>query len=248
MITPQLFFLAISFYTRLPCPRNLDYTLLPQAAVFLPVIGWIIGSISALGFMLAAQLWSVSTAVVIALLTGVLATGAFHEDGFADVCDGFGGGWHREQILSIMKDSRVGAYAALGLILLFALKISLLSSFPIERIPLILVAGHSFSRLCPLLIMRSHPYARKPDSKSAAAVYKPGNQSLTLAALTAIAPCLLLPGLAWLGAVPVLAANRQLGRYFNRRIGGYTGDCLGAGQQIAETVFYLSLQPLWTFT
>lgn len=247
MNTLQLFFLALSFYTRLPCPRNLDYNLLPQAAVFLPVIGWLIGSICALSFILAAQFWTVPTAVVIALLAGVLATGAFHEDGFADVCDGFGGGWHREQILSIMKDSRVGAYAALGLILLFALKISLLSHFPIERIPLILVAGHSLSRLCPLLTMHSHPYARKPDSKSAAAVFRPGKKALALTALAAISPCLLLPGLAWLSVIPVLAANRQLSHYFNRRIGGYTGDCLGASQQVAETVFYLSLQPLWTF-
>lgn len=248
MIKLQLFFLALGFYTRLPCPRNLNYDLLPQAAVFLPLIGWITGLICAITFAAADRLWPVSTAVILALVAGVLATGAFHEDGFADVCDGFGGGWQREQVLAIMKDSRVGAYAALGLILLFALKISLLSSFPAERIPLILVAAHSLSRFCPLLIMRNYRYARNADSKSAAAVYQPGNTALSLAALTAMAPCLLLPGLAWLVAAPIVAVNWLLGRYFNHRIGGYTGDCLGTSQQVAEIVFYLSLEALWTFT
>ena len=86
------FLLALGFYTRLPCPQNLDYKQLPQASVYLPIIGWLVGSVSALSFYLADWVWPQTTAAIAAIVTGILITGAFHEDGFADVCDGFGGG------------------------------------------------------------------------------------------------------------------------------------------------------------
>jgi adenosylcobinamide-GDP ribazoletransferase len=242
----ELFWLALGFYTRLPCPQHLDYSRLPSAAICLPLIGWLIGTISGLGFYLADWVWGQPVAVILAISLGILATGAFHEDGFADVCDGFGGGYGKDRILLIMKDSRIGAYGALGLLLLMALKISVLVELPAQALPGLLVAGHSISRLPPLLIMAQYDYARSDTAKSYGATVKPNKPVLVFAAITALLPLLLLPAECSLAIVPILIGQWQLGGYFYRHIGGYTGDCLGASQQVAEVVFYLSVAALWT--
>jgi adenosylcobinamide-GDP ribazoletransferase len=243
----KLFLLALSFYTRFPVPQTQDYTKLSQAVLYLPLVGWLVGGITALSFYLAEFLWPQATAVILALIMGVFATGAFHEDGFADVCDGFGGGWGKQRILEIMKDSYSGVYGFLGLLLIFLLKISLLNDMFAATVPLVLLAGHSISRLPPLLLMYYYNYARTYDSKSKDAVYKPNSGELAFASVIAILPVLLLPVLCMMAIIPVLVVNYFLGHYFHRHIGGYTGDCLGASQQIAETVFYLSVSVLWTF-
>jgi adenosylcobinamide-GDP ribazoletransferase len=243
----KLFLLALSFYTRIPCPQSVDYKLLPQAAVFLPLVGWLVGAITAVGFYLATLLWPQTTAVIVALIIGVFLTGGFHEDGFADVCDGFGGGFGKSRILEIMKDSHIGVYGVLGLLLIFLLKISLLNGITAAAVPWILLAGHSLSRLPPLLLMQRYNYARNDISKAAVAVYKPNRQELAMAVVLALLPLALLPALCVLALIPVLAVTGYLGHYFHRHIGGYTGDCLGASQQIAETVFYLSVSALWKF-
>ena len=240
--------LAISFYTRVPIATNtLDYSQLPQAAIYLPLVGWLVGSGAALVFYVAALLWSPVTAVIIALIIGILLTGGLHEDGFADVCDGFGGGYDKARILAIMKDSHVGVYAVLGLLLLLALKISVLSNMPVTAVPWVLLAGHSVSRFAPLLLMHRYDYARAEDSKASGAVYTPRMKELLVAAGCACLPLLLLPSLYWLAIIPVLIVNAGLGHYFYRHIGGYTGDCLGASQQIAEIIFYLTVSSLWIF-
>ncbi|MDD1613344.1 MAG: adenosylcobinamide-GDP ribazoletransferase [Methylococcaceae bacterium] len=243
----KLFLLALSFYTRLPGPQSQDYTKLPQAVFYLPLVGWLVGGITAASYYLADLLWPQATAVVLALIIGVFLTGAFHEDGFADVCDGFGGGWGKQRILEIMKDSYIGVYGALGLLLIFLLKISLLGGMLPAAVPLVLLAGHCISRLPPLLLMQRYDYARNNDSKASGAVFKLKLQKLAVATAIALLPLALLPALCVLAIIPVLAVNWYLGRYFHRYIGGYTGDCLGASQQIAETVFYLSVSALWTF-
>jgi adenosylcobinamide-GDP ribazoletransferase len=241
------FLLALSFYTRLPGPKSQDYTTLPQAVLYLPLVGWVVGGVTAACFCLADLLWPQETSVTLAFIIAVFLTGAFHEDGFADVCDGFGGGWGKHRILEIMKDSSTGVYGVLGLLLLFWLKINLLGDMLPAAVSWLILAGNSISRFPPLLLMQRYNYVRNNDSKSAAAVYQPNSQELAVAAITALLPLMLLPALCLLAVFPVLAVNRYLGRYFYRHIGGYTGDCLGASQQIAETVFYLSVSALWTF-
>jgi adenosylcobinamide-GDP ribazoletransferase len=183
----------------------------------------------------------------LALITGIFLTGAFHEDGFADVCDGFGGGLGKQRILDIMKDSTIGVYGVVGLLLLFLLKISLLGGMLAAAVPFVLLAGHSISRLSPLLLMQRYNYARNNDSKASGAVYKPNLHELAVATVLALLPLVLLPAFCVLAIIPVLVVNWYLGRYFYRYIGGYTGDCLGASQQISETVFYLSVSALWIF-
>jgi len=232
---------------RLPHPQALDYKRLPQAAIYLPLIGWLVGGICALVFYLADLLWPQATAVILALITGILLTGALHEDGFADVCDGFGGGMNKQRILEIMKDSHIGVYGLLGLLLMLSLKVSLLAEMPAAVAPLVLLAGHSISRLSPLLLMHRYTYARGNDSKASGAVYQPSFRELAFAAVIALLPLALLPALCMLAIIPVLVATRLLGHYFYRRIDGYTGDCLGASQQVAETIFYLSVSALWIF-
>ncbi len=243
----KLFLLALSFYTRLPVPQTLDYRQLPQAVVYLPLIGWLVGGICALIFYLADWLWPQTTAVILSLSTGILLTGGLHEDGFADVCDGFGGGMNKQRILEIMKDSQVGVYGLLGLLLMLMLKISLLSSLPAIAVPLVLLAGHSLSRWSPLLLMQGYNYAREQHSKASGAVYKPCSKELAVASIIAMLPLTLLPALCALAIIPVMLVTMLLGRYFHRHIGGYTGDCLGASQQFAETVFYLSVSAIWIF-
>ncbi len=243
----KLFILALSFYTRLPHPHVSDYRQLPRAAVYLPLIGWLVGGSCAVVFFLAEALWPQTTALILALIAGILMTGALHEDGFADVCDGFGGGMDKQRILEIMKDSHSGVYGLLGLLLLLLLKISLLSAMPASALPLVLLSGHSLSRLSPLLLMRRYDYVRDQHSKASGAVYKPEFQEMAFATVTALLPLALLPTLCVLIIIPVLLVTLLLGRYFYRHIGGYTGDCLGASQQVAETVFYLSASALWIF-
>lgn len=244
----HLLLLAVSFYTRLPVRSGLDYRFLPQASSYLPVIGWLVGAVTATGFYAASFLWPQVTAVLLALAIGILLTGAFHEDGFADVCDGFGGGYDKQQILAIMRDSQIGSYGALGLFLLMALKISSLCTLPATAVPLSLLAGHSLSRYSPLHLMHVYSYARTEAGKGGAAVIRPTRLLLLMSALSAFLPLLLLPAVCLLSVPLVFLVNVSLGRFFYRHIGGYTGDCLGASQQLCETVFYLSISFLWTFT
>ncbi|MEQ1530440.1 MAG: adenosylcobinamide-GDP ribazoletransferase [Methylococcales bacterium] len=247
MPNAKLFLVALSFYTRIPCPSNLDYKQLPQATVFLPLIGWLVGGMIGLSFFVANMLCSQQTALILAFICGIFVTGAFHEDGFADVCDGFGGGYDKQRILDIMKDSQIGVYGAIGLICLFLLKISTVNDLPVFVIPLVLCAGQSISRLPPLYLMYRYDYARVQNSKTIGAVYRPPLKDLMLAGLFALLPLLLLPVWSLLTLAPLVLVNLFLANYFYRHIGGYTGDCLGASQQISEAVFYLSLSALWTF-
>jgi adenosylcobinamide-GDP ribazoletransferase len=243
----KLYLLALGFYTRLPVPKDQDYSQLPQASIYLPLVGWLVGGLSGLCFYVTNLIWPQTVAVILSLLCGILLTGAFHEDGFADVCDGFGGGYDKQRILEIMKDSQIGAYGALGLLLLMSLKISLLITLPSGFIPLIFFAGHSISRFQPLLLMQRYDYARSDNSKGSAAVFKPSPQELCFAGVFALLPLLLLPLLCSLVIPVIFLVNWRLGCYFYCHIGGYSGDCLGTSQQLSEVVFYLFVSALWTF-
>ncbi|MFZ2725040.1 MAG: adenosylcobinamide-GDP ribazoletransferase [Methylococcaceae bacterium] len=238
--------LALSFYTRLPISKNLDYSQLSKASIYLPVVGYIVGSLIALVYLITTLYWSQQTAVILSFIAGILITGGFHEDGFADVCDGFGGGYSKEQILLIMKDSRLGTYGVLGLLFLILLKISLLTQLNNAIIPSLLFVAHSSSRFAPLVLMHHYNYARE-QGKGSAVVFKRSIAQLLLSGSLALLPFLLLPPLCLLAIIPMLLITFYLGYYFNKHIEGYTGDCLGAVQQINEVMFYLTVAGLWTF-
>ncbi len=179
----HIFFTCLMFYTRIPCPKNIDTypDYLNKATRYFPFIGWIVGSISFLAFYLFSLFLSVEIAVIFAIIASILTTGAFHEDGFADVCDGFGGGWTKEKILMIMKDSAIGAYGAIGLVLLFLAKFKLLSesisnfqndNTLLLQIFLFFISAHSLSRLAAFHIIFTHEYSRDDASSKSKPIAK----------------------------------------------------------------------------
>jgi len=244
---------AIQFFTRIPLPTGVahDSVTLNQALRYFPLIGWLVGGVCGLTYYLAAGTWPLSVAVVLSIIVGVLLTGALHEDGFADSCDGFGGGWDKAQVLAIMKDPRIGNYAALGLILLLLLKTVLLIQLAQESEELLLIAlllAHSASRLLVLPLPWLLDYVRDTgDSKSRAMVAQRFSGSmLAYASLFVLLPLLLLQASPlWYALLYAALATALMGAYFKRRLGGYSGDCLGAAQQVSEVVIYLSLLGTW---
>jgi adenosylcobinamide-GDP ribazoletransferase len=241
------FFAALRFFTRLPVPAWVGHSAeqLNHAARWFPAIGWIVGGVGAGVTLAAAQFWPPTLAVLLGMAATLLVTGAFHEDGLADTIDGFGGGWTREQTLTIMKDSRIGSYGAIGIGMALLLKCSalghLLAVLPAPTFVAALVAGHALSRLASTALIRWLDYARD-EGKAKPLATRLGGGEFVFAALSGLAPCLWLPpaqatvALALVALVTLLAARK-----FVQRLGGYTGDCLGATQQLAELAFYLGM-------
>ncbi|WP_188051186.1 adenosylcobinamide-GDP ribazoletransferase [Flavobacterium sp. GP15] len=259
----HIFFTALMFYTRIPCPKKIDHNpdYLNKASRYFPIIGWIVGAVAFGVFSLFNYLMTVEIAVIFSMIASILVTGAFHEDGFADVCDGFGGGWTKEKILLIMKDSAIGAYGAIGVVLLFLLKFKTLSDIvsSVEIINtkyqililLIFVSAHSLSRLAAISIVFTHEYSREDATSKS----KPIAQNYTWrevvgAFFFGLLPLILLAYFQWqflLVLVPIFITRFFMARYFQKWIDGYTGDCLGATQQVCEVVFYISIIVLWKF-
>jgi adenosylcobinamide-GDP ribazoletransferase len=259
----HIFFTCLMFYTRIPCPKNIthDPDYLNKATRYFPFIGWIVGSISFLTFYIFSLFLSVETAVIFAIITSILTTGAFHEDGFADVCDGFGGGWTKEKILLIMKDSAIGAYGAIGLVLLFLVKFKLLTEsiflFTIQKdyflVFLVFISAHSLSRLAAISIVFTHEYSRDDATSKSKPIAKKHTWKEVLGSFFfGLIPLFVfcyftLQFKIVLVLLPVFLTRYFLARYFQKWIDGYTGDCLGATQQVCEVIFYLSLLFLWKF-
>lgn len=245
----RIFFTALMFLTRIPCPSWVGFQpdWLGRSTVYFPLVGLIVGLLGAAAFWGASWLWpsSVLVAAVAAVAATARVTGAFHEDALADAFDGFGGGHERDRVLEIMKDSRVGSYGALALALAVIARVAALASLAEIspwRVTAALVAGHVLGRWSSLPLIYRYEYARESSGKSkpfAAGVTGPrlaaGTVLTVLIAGTALG-LLAIPALLVAALVTALA-----GRYFRRRIGGITGDCLGAANQIVELATYLCL-------
>jgi adenosylcobinamide-GDP ribazoletransferase len=182
------------------------------------------------------------------MIAGVVFTGAFHEDGLADTADAIGGGYGREKVLKIMKDSRIGTFGTMALLSSFLLKFMLLKSIDISAVCRVLIVSQSVSRLFPLIMVASSEYVS--DSNQAKSKYVASNISrggLAFGFCTAfLSLFLLLPlGLTMSGLIAGLAVLGVfflvIRKYFIQIIGGYTGDILGAIQQIFELLFLLAL-------
>lgn len=241
----NLFLTAVMFYTRIPVPRSLEYSpeRLNRSTRYFPLMGWVVGGIGAAVFYGLSFLFPSPLAVFLSMMATIFTTGAFHEDGFADFCDGFGGGYTREKIFSIMKDSRLGTYGTIGLIGILGTKFLALQSFPPTRLPSVLWAAHAFSRLMPVLVIFTSIYSHDDELSKAKPIGKKGkNSDFIVAAVTGLLPMLLFPWQFMAAILPVsLITTYVFKKYIERKIGGYTGDCLGALQQITEIVFYLIL-------
>ncbi|MET0209551.1 MAG: adenosylcobinamide-GDP ribazoletransferase [Burkholderiaceae bacterium] len=243
----RLFFIALQFFTRVPVPRWVGFQpdWLQQCARFFPLVGAVIGGVSALVLWGALWVFPPPVAVGLAMAVTVWLTGGFHEDGLADTCDGLGGAVTRERSLAIMKDSRIGSYGALGLILMLGLKAATLLGLADMDPALALMAiiwSHVASRAAPVWLMHALPYAGDADHAKA----KPLATQISGPGLVIALGSVVLATLvgAWLmpddlplllGAVIACAAlTFYMQSLLERRLGGYTGDTLGATQQIAE--------------
>lgn len=245
----RLFFTALQFFTRLPIPRwvGFDAAWLQHATRYFPAVGLLVGLVTALVYGVAGLLWPGLLAVMLSTVAGIYLTGAFHEDGFADVCDGFGGGMQPQRILDIMRDSRVGAYGAIGIVAMLAIKITTLASLPVAQVIPALLLAHPLSRCLAAALIWRMDYVRE-EGKAKPLAQQMSAAEFTVAAMTVLIPALLIAVTGWLpwpgmaaGALLALFATLFLARKFDRRIGGYTGDCLGAVQQLSEACFYLGL-------
>ncbi len=245
----RLFFIALQFFTRSPIPRWVGFA--PEwqrhASRYLPLVGVLVAAVCAAVHLAAARLWPAPVAALLATGAGIYLTGAFHEDGFADMCDGFGGGMTRERILDIMKDSRIGAYGAIGIGGLLALKVTLLSQLAPGMAGAALFLAHPLSRVAASALIWRLDYARAEGKAKLLAQEMSGGE-FGIAASTGALPALIMGLCGYLpwsgmlaGVLGAALASAWLARGFVRRLGGYTGDCLGAVQQVSEVTFYLAL-------
>lgn len=240
----HLFFTAMAFLTRIPSPLLLPYepTQLSACSRYFPLVGMLVATACFGIFSILALALPELLALLLSVVLGVWLTGAFHEDGFADSCDGFGGGWDHNQVITIMKDSRLGTYGVTGLVSVLAIKYYSLSLL-MNDLWLALLIGHSYSRLLAISYLYDLDYVQDADqSKVKPMATQLSLKSLAFALLSSLPLLLFLSFKAVLLIILVLWVFRLLfGRYLKRRLGGYTGDCLGMAQQFAELLIYLCL-------
>ncbi|MEZ2349646.1 adenosylcobinamide-GDP ribazoletransferase [Caballeronia sp. RCC_10] len=238
----RYFFTALGYFTRVPVPRwvGFEREYLNAAARYFPLVGAMVGGVAALVYLAALCVFPAGVAVLLSMTATLVLTGAFHEDGLADCADAFGGGYTRDDVLRIMHDSRIGAFGAIALVIALALKWQTLAALPPMRAAMLMIAAHAASRAFAISYLVTLDYVRA-EGKA-----KPVAQRMSVMSL-ALALAFGLPWLLWMGwrfacvTLVVLASLRFIaGRYFVRRIGGYTGDCLGCAQQVFELAIYLT--------
>jgi adenosylcobinamide-GDP ribazoletransferase len=233
---------ATQFLTRLPTPPRIVATEeeIGRAAGMFPLIGAAIGAGGALLFWSLSRFVPPSVCVVFLLVYLAVITGAFHEDGLADSLDGFGGGVTREDKLRIMRDSRIGTFGALGLVLLILAKYNLLVSIEWPALWRSLVIAQTASRWTAIPLCMWLPYARE-QGQGGLVARRIGPAQAVTATLTLVLTLLLT---TWLQAVMTVAVAAAIvavtGWYYKRRLNGITGDCLGATNQLVEVAVYLT--------
>ena len=248
----QLLLLAISFLTRLPVQLrfNVSGAHLNQASRYFALVGLLLGGLLALSYGVFQLLLPASISVLLMMAVGLLLTGAFHEDGWADVWDGFGGGWQVSQKLAIMKDSRLGTYGAAALFIMLLVKFQSLLFLSESLITVLsaIVIGQCVSRVVATSLIMGMEYV----SEDATSKVKPLAMHLSVTSLVTllVTAATLLVSLIAVGVllwqtvfilVAVLLILRViLIRWFKQQLGGYTGDCLGAAQQLSEIAIYLT--------
>lgn len=251
-----LLLVAVQFLTRIPVPAFTHYEpdWLHQSSRHFPAVGLLVGMLCALVFWLTSSAFTPLVGAVISTVFGIKLTGAFHEDGLADTCDGLGGGLTRERTLTIMKDSRLGTYGTLGLVSALLIKVTLLAAMPINVAVIALILGHSASRLLCVSLIALLPYGGEIEHAKA----KPMAQQLTRAQAMIAGGWLLLGIMVVVSVFPTtvaqvamekwllalilaLIATDYMRRLLRRRLQGYTGDGLGATQQLSEVAIYAGL-------
>lgn len=243
----NIFLGALIFLTRIPIGKRYVFRSedLPRSAIYFPVVGLIVGLLG--GLVLSCALLFVPAVLAVLLSMGVttVVTGAIHEDGLADAADGLFGGLEPARRLEIMKDSRLGTYGAVALWFSLTAKLFFLTALLEKGVSMAfyaLVVAHGLGRAATVALLYSHRYVGSDESKG-----RPFGNAVTLKEFgTALLVPLVLT-FALLGAKAVLplaaaaVATWAMGNYFQKKIGGITGDCLGAANQLVELACYLSL-------
>lgn len=230
---------ALGFLTRIRVPQSALALPLNSTSHYFPAVGLVVGTAGVLVFLLASTVLPVGIAVILSMISTMLVTGGFHEDGLADTGDGLGGGWTKEDVLRIMQDSRIGSFGLLAIVSTLALKFEALVSIPTDVIPISLLVGHTLSRFWAITLTRTHDYVRF-EGKS-----KPISDGITLQQMVfaSLAPITMLCFFPWQLAILILLVTgivrQYIGYRIKVRIGGYTGDILGATQQLTEVSSYL---------
>ena len=234
---------AFIFFTRLPFWRikEVPAKYFKRIVPYWPLAGWLTGGITVGVLWIAAQILPISIAWVLAILSRLLITGCLHEDGLADFFDGFGGGTTKERTLAIMKDSQIGSYGVIGLLVYFLLLFLLLENLPLKLICVLVICGDCWSKFCASQIINYLPYARKEEESKAKNVYDRMTwQELLTGFICGFLPIILfLPIDFWPVMICPILTFTLLYRLMKRRLQGYTGDCCGATFLLCELSFYL---------
>jgi adenosylcobinamide-GDP ribazoletransferase len=243
------FFNALRFMTIFSVPSSDTATApdwLSRCAKYFPVVGICVGLVSAATLLLASSIWSPIIAALLAVAASIIVTGALHEDGLADTADGFGGGWSVEKRLAIMKDSRIGAYGALALGFGIALRVSTLAEMPLWTAAAALIAAHTAARITPAFVMNALPYAGDTTAMKVSYADAPVSMNDIGFALIVVA-CALVP-LAFVSVLSVISGlllgailATAIALWARKLIDGYTGDVLGAIEQMFEIGFLLGV-------
>ena len=242
---------AFIFYSRIPLPSSWFSAKTSHCSRYFSLVGWLVGGVSVGIWLLAQMMFSDSSgtfsevslpiAILLGMIAAVLLTGALHEDGFADTCDGFGGGWSPEERLRIMKDPRIGTYGALGLVLLLLLKFFVLLQIETAILPWAWLAGNTLSRFVSISQLRFLDYVQDAAKSKSGPMTEFSGVDLIVNAVFGLLPLLFIGNQVWVVLPAVVIVWWFLLMYFKRKLGGVTGDCLGATQQLSEVVFYLCL-------
>ncbi|MEC7546230.1 MAG: adenosylcobinamide-GDP ribazoletransferase [Pseudomonadota bacterium] len=241
----NLWWIAVAFFTRIPVPSSVEFSQanLNRASRYFSAVGWLIGLICGAVLWVFMLVFPQDVAVLLAMIISLLLTGCFHEDGLADTCDGLGGGWTTEQKLRIMKDSRVGTYGAAALWVSLTLKFVLLSQL-LEPV-LALIIAHPLSRIIPTLFIAVMPYVSDSDTSKAKPLAESGSWVDTAIAVGIGSVALLLVPVGSGGVGMLLAVLFVVGvlsfLFLKKQLGGFTGDALGAVQQVSELALYLAM-------
>ena len=249
---------ALTFFTRLPFwrIREIPADAFKRVVPLWPLVGWLTGGLMALAFWIASHVMPLTVARILSLTMRLLLTGALHEDGLADFFDGFGGGTSRERRLAIMKDSHIGTYGVIGLIVYFALMLQLPGVISRDTLILLVLCGDVWAKCCAAQLINLLPYARTEEEAKNKTVYNRMKWHEVLVSLLAgLAPIAVLTLVlhwlplcfCWLLLVPV-AVMLLLTLLMKRKIHGYTGDCCGATFLLCELSLYLAVLiafPFW---
>jgi adenosylcobinamide-GDP ribazoletransferase len=239
----NLFFIALGFFSRIPIPKSVPFKAeyLNQASRYFTLVGWCLGLLVTGLYLLLDIFFPQSVTIFLCISVGLLLTGAFHEDGLADTFDGFYGGHTKADKLRIMKDSRLGTYGAAALFMSLLGKWILLTE--ITNVPMALLIAYPASRAIASSFIFDMDYARLDEtSKSAPLASRQTGRDLLVSLACLLPLFLFVPTLLILKLFAVLILVRFALQWFMKRhLSGYTGDTLGACQQLSELTIYALL-------